>query len=223
MSEPVGNGPRQPAEMPMFPGNTHKDRAKAAPHPSPKENPPSLGKIVEGPVVKKKAPLYSRALRSLVAEDAQSIGGWVMDEIVLPSIRNLLADTIKGSTDRIFYGSSRQNRRMDGLGRPRFGTAYNQITQDPAPRRLLSRESRARHNFDEVILSSRSEAASVLDALTERVAQYGVASVADLYALVDVTGSYADQNWGWTDLRFADLRQVREGYLLDLPRPESIR
>ena len=32
-----------------------------------------------------------------------------------------------------------------------------------------------------------------------------------------------DWQWGWTDIRSAGIRRVREGYLLQLPRTEPLR
>jgi hypothetical protein len=87
----------------------------------------------------------------------------------------------------------------------------------------MSREAQRRHDFDEVVLDINSEAIEVVEALIARVVRYGAASVADLYDLVGVTGSFADQKWGWTDLSTADVRPSRGGFLLDLPQPEPLR
>lgn len=47
---------------------------------------------------------------------------------------------------------------------------------------------------------------------------YGMVSVADLYDLVGINGSYTDNKYGWTHLRSADVQRVRDGYLLKLPK-----
>lgn len=84
----------------------------------------------------------------------------------------------------------------------------------------MSRRSRAAHNFDEIILETRMEAEEVIERMAEYVERYDQASVSDLYQLVGVTGSFADEKWGWKDLRAASVTRVRNGgYLLDLPRP----
>jgi hypothetical protein len=219
MSEPVGNSPRAPGDIP---GNARKDReARQEKEVEPRE---PVQKIIEGKVVTRRPPWYKRFGRSLIADDAQSMGDWIMVEIILPAVRNLISDTVKGSTDRILYGTSRARRSGLVGDRPGLRTRYDRISSDPGePRRMLSRESRARHDFDDVVLSTHAEAVDVVEALIARVERYGAASVSDLYELVGVTGSFADQRWGWTDLRDADVRQVRGGFLLDLPRPEPIR
>ena len=218
MSEPVGNSPRN-ADMP---GNSHKDReAKlGAKNEEPREK---LEKIVEGPVSKRKQPWWKRFGRSMIADDAQSVGDFIMTDVLVPAIKNLIADTVKGSTDRFLYGQSRARGR--GLVGERTGlrTRYDKMSEGGEPRRMMSRDARARHDFDDVVLSTRSEAIEVVERLDERIRRFDMVSVSDLYDLVGVTGSYADQRWGWTNLDDADVRQVRGGFLLDLPRPEPLR
>lgn len=214
MTEPVGNAPRN---LDDIPGNTHKEReAKLE-----KETREPVEKIVEGKVTTRKPPWYKRFARSLIAEDAQSIGDYLMVDVIIPAVRNLIRDAIVGSTDRTLYGGSRNRVRSGVLGATdrSLRTRYDQVE----PRRMLSRESRARHDFDEIVLDTRSEAVEVIESLIARVDRYGAASVTDLYDLVGVTGSFQDQRWGWTDLHTADVRQVRGGFLLDLPRPDPLR
>jgi hypothetical protein len=83
----------------------------------------------------------------------------------------------------------------------------------------MSRMARSRHDFDEIVLQSRTEAEEVIDRLFDLVSRYDTATVADLYELVGIQGSHTDHKWGWTDLRGADVSRTRDGYLLDLPDP----
>ena len=233
MSEPVGNAPRNPGDIP---GNAHRTPVAKSPAPSPNVAAPpkvekeELKKITTGQATVRKPAWYKKFGRSLIADDVTNIREWIMVEVVIPSIRNLLADSIKGSTDRVLYGQARGRGRgfgysggfVGGVERPGLRTRYDKMA-DGEPRKMLSREARARHDFDEVVLESHAEAAAVIDALIHRVEQYGSATVTDLYDLVGVTGSYADRNYGWTDLRDADVRQFRGGWLLDLPPTELLR
>lgn len=215
MTEPVGNSPRNPGDIP---GNSHKIREIRASENAP-EPPEEVKKIISGEVKTRKPPWYKRLARGLVADDAQSIGDYLMTEVVLPSIRNLIADTVRGSTERLLFGSSRPRGRRGE--RESLRTRYDLMGEEP--RRLMSRESRSRHDFAEITLDSRAEAIDVIDSLEERIERYGAASVADMYDMLGVSGSYADRNYGWKSLRDADVRQTRGGWLLDLPRPELLR
>jgi len=86
----------------------------------------------------------------------------------------------------------------------------------------MSRRGRASHDFDEIILATRVEGEEVIERLFDLVSRYEAATVADLYELVGVSGNYTDDKWGWTDVRGSGVTRVRNGYLLDLPKPEPI-
>ena len=222
MSEPVGNTPRSPTPGGAdLPGNAHKNREA---EPEPREK---IEKIVEGKVVTRKLPWWKRMAHSMIADDASSISDYILVDGIVPALKNLIADIVGQGTNRVLFGSAR-NRGRSGIGglgtldsRGSLRTRYDQIGVDPG--RSISRVGRARHDFDEVVLETRVEAIDVVEGLIAQVARYGFASVSDLYDLVGVTGSFQDQRWGWTDLVTADVRQVRGGFLLDLPRPEPLR
>lgn len=221
MSEPVGNSPRSQGDIPDIPGNSLKGRdLRGGEAKDPME---PAQKIIEGKVVTRKQPWYKRFARSMVADDAQSIGDWVLVDVFVPAVKNLIHDIVTGGVDRTLYGTSRARRSIYGERREGLRTRYDRMSEPGEPRRMLSREARARHDFDDVVLGSYEEAVDVVKALIDRVERYGAASVADLYDFVGVTGSFMDQRWGWTDLRLADVRQTRGGFLLDLPAPEPLR
>jgi hypothetical protein len=39
-----------------------------------------------------------------------------------------------------------------------------------------------------------------------------------MYDLIDITASFVDHKYGWTDLTDARVRRINGGYLLDLPK-----
>ena len=89
----------------------------------------------------------------------------------------------------------------------------------------MSRRARAAHDFDEIILPTRVEADEVLDRLFNLVSEFESATVSELYELVGIDASYTDNKYGWTSdggLRGANVARVRDGYLLDLPKPELL-
>jgi len=80
-----------------------------------------------------------------------------------------------------------------------------------------------KHETGDIILASKAEAEMVLDGLSTIISQYDVASVADLHDLVGLPTTFVDNNWGWTRIGGSNIRQIREGFLLDLPPVESIK
>jgi hypothetical protein len=69
---------------------------------------------------------------------------------------------------------------------------------------------------------SREEAENVIERLGDIIDVYKVATVADLHSLCDLPSTYIDNKWGWQALNYASVRQIREGFLLDLPPAEPI-
>lgn len=220
MSEPVGNAPRN-ADVP---GNSHKGRERPLPmKPESGEPIEPAKRIITGPVKKKKQSFLKRISSRFFVDDAQSIGDFIIDQVIVPGLKNLFRDTAVGSLDRALYGTAR-NRGRSMLGeRDGFRTRYDLMGDREPDRRSISREGRARHDFDEIVLGSYEEAVEVIEAMIERLGRYGFVSVADMYTFLGVTGSHADQRWGWHNLQTADVRQTRGGFLLDLPRPEPMR
>jgi len=72
------------------------------------------------------------------------------------------------------------------------------------------------------VLETRVEAEEVIDNLFELISKYDVATMRDVLSMVGEPHNPTHEDWGWTDLRGARVHRVREGYLLDLPRPEAL-
>ena len=220
MGEPVGNGPRSD-----IPGNSYREQAakRVEKVETPREK---VEKVVTGKVVQRKQPWYKKLARNMIADDAQTIGDFLIHDVLIPSVKNVIFDAVSQGSSRALFGTSgrgqsRSGRSGQSRGGAHFKTRYDQMAEEP--RRGMSREARARHEFDEIILDSREDANSVIDDLIELVTKYGSATIADLYDLVGISGTFVDRHWGWSDLRTADVRQVRGGWILDLPRTIELR
>ena len=72
-------------------------------------------------------------------------------------------------------------------------------------------------------MATREDAEMVLERLTDIIDQYDETSVGDLNDLIGIQGSHVDNKWGWTYLGDTQIRQVREGFLIDLPQPEQLQ
>lgn len=222
MSEPVGNAKRSVAPLPG--SNSHSKREASEKSPPPKQEREKVEQIVHGKVIQKNPNIFKRIARSMIAEDVTNVGDFVVDEVFRPALRNLVYDIVSQGSHRLLFGTARGRRSVvPGTGPvTSLKMAYHQVNNPNESVRTMSREDQARHNFDEIILESHSDAVDVLDNLVARVERFGSASVADLYDYIGVTGSFADQRWGWTNLDSADIRQTRRGFIFDLPRPISL-
>lgn len=220
MSEPVGNQPRNKeslGDLAGISGNSHKSRDAASETTADRE---ALPKIIEGTVVVRKTPWYKKISQNMIAEDAGSLGEHILLNVMVPTAKDLIVRLVSESVEMVLFGSTKGRvRRPTGLGLRQQFTSYDRVREEREPQRYMSRTAQARHDFSEIVLPSRVEAISVVDNMMARVEKYGAVTVADLYDYVGITGSYQDQRWGWSNLDSANVRQVPDGFLLDLPSP----
>ena len=102
---------------------------------------------------------------------------------------------------RLTYWDDRRDDRRE-YGRPRAAAGFE---------------------YDDIIFETRGDAELVLDQLESAIANYGIASVADLYDLAGITcRNYTANRYGWTDIQSAKVIRTREGYTLQLPRTVQI-
>lgn len=218
------NGDKKPKTN--YPGNSQKAKEGATP---PEKDIRKLDKITSGEAVQRKKPLGRKIAETFTGEDAQSVGSYILFDVIIPATKNLITDMVSQGIERLMFGDSKSRGRISS-GRSTNYTSYNKMYSGstrsdidrPDGGRKMSERGRRTHDFTEVILEDRGEAEQVLDTLIEAIAEYDVATVTDLYDLVGITGSYVDDKWGWTDLRGSEVRRVREGYLLSLPKPLPI-
>lgn len=207
-----------------FPGNSNKSREPEKATPEQKQ----IEKITKGEAIRRKKPLGKRFAETFIGGDAKSVWTYVALDVIVPATKDMLADAVSQAVERMIFGEVQSTKRS---GRRRGGNSsyvsYNRYSGNVRAasnvrRETLSRRARSSHDFDEIILQSRDEAAEVLDRLADLIEKYNAATVADLYDLVGITGNYTDNKWGWTGLAGASVTRIRNGYLLDLPRPEPL-
>lgn len=216
--------------MENFPSNANTQKSTAA-----DKEKPRVERVVSGEVIRRKKPLGKRFAETFVGGDAKGVWGYVMMDVLVPAAKDMAADAVSQGIERMLFGEARSTSRRTGarpgsntnFGHFRYdrqssggGSAFGSRREDPRP--SLSRQARTMHDFNEIILATRVEAEEVIDQLFTLVDQYNSASVADLYELVGITGNWTDRKWGWTSLTGAGVERIRNGYLLDLPRPEVL-
>lgn len=209
-----------------LPSNTKKDKAEV------EEERESLPQIVDSPARRKKKTVGRKFREAVTGDDARSAFSYAFLDVVVPALKGMALDAVNETLSRMLYGDVRGRARpILGGGTTNNYTPYNRVsTNTPsgggAPvgqGRAMSQRGRATHDFDEIVLGSRGEAEMVRDALLERIDRFGVATVADLYDFVGITGSFTDNKYGWYDLKGATIdRAGREGYILTLPKPELL-
>lgn len=220
----------------QYPSNSNKVQTnKVAPKETGKapeeKSEKKIEQITVNSVVRRKKPWGKRFSEHFMNGDAQSVGTYILADVLLPAAKDMVADAVSQGIEKMLFGEARAPRGRTpgnrGFGGSTSHVSYNRYSSNSnqqrnnGPRQMTPR-ARANHDFDEIILATRAEAEEVIDNLYSLVSDYDVATVSDLYGMVGQTGSYTDEKWGWTDLRGTNVSRVKGGYLLDLPRPQFI-
>lgn len=163
--------------------------------------------------------------------DTEHIGSYILYDILLPALRDLVSDighsTIDmamGYDDRGSYTRSRSYSRE----RDRY-VSYNRMYDDRARSRRDREEeryySRKRdRDLDNIIFEYREDAEDVLDSLVDYLERYDCVTLSYFYDRCGMTvaGDFTSDDWGWTSLRDAKIRKTRRGWILDMPPVKPI-
>jgi hypothetical protein len=211
--------------MENFPPNSRKAEKTAEPK--------QVERVTSATARRRKQPLGRKFSRTFFGGDARTASEYMIGHVVVPALKEMLVEAASSGFERLVYGDVRPKGR--GRGAPTSGplgyVSYNSMgqaqraasPQRPQQAPQLSRRSRARHDFDDLVIPTRQEAEEVIDRMYDLISKYDSASVADLYELTGLKGDHADFKWGWTNLQGASVGRVRGGgYLLDLPEPEFL-
>lgn len=211
--------------MQDFPANSAKARARSEGSPQ-DQRPKKIEQVTSAGAVRRKRGIGRQFKETFVGGSARMAFDYMILEVVIPSVKDMLTEAMQSGIEKLIYGDARPRRGMSvpssysGLGHVNYqGMSSNKLPTT----RTLSRGSRTRHDFGEIVIQSRQEAEEVIDRMFDVLSRYGTVTVADLYDLTGIQSGHTDTKWGWTSLRGAKASRMRNGgFLLDLPNPESL-
>jgi hypothetical protein len=177
-------------------------------------------------VVVKKPSIGYRMKTTFFGGDFRSAAAFVTADVLLPALRDILVNIITKGGESVIYGDRYSRGRGGYTGRTQYNYS-SPIHRDPRDNRApLPDQPRMQRRIGrasaDIILSTRGQAESVLEGLNDIIDKYDVASVADLRYLLDLPSSSVDNKFGWGFLRNVEIRQTRDGWLLDLPPEQEI-
>lgn len=208
-------GGRQRKARYDLPGNS-----QTVPGNRPESDRPKVDKVITGEVTQRKQGIFSRLTHDFIAEDGRSVLHYVLGEVLLPAAKKTISDMVSQGVERALWGDGRPGRGTRP-GYTNYAAATRSVPMSD-PRPALSRQAKANHQFGEILIASRVDAEDVLDKLREIINSYNMASVADFKECLGLPSEFTDNTWGWDDLRSAQIRAVRGGYVIDLPRTQAL-
>ena len=196
----------------LYAANSHRSKEENAAKITEKKK---VEKVVKGKAVKKKNNVRKLA-GNFINEDIANVKTYIFSDILLPAAKKTISDMVTNGVDMILYGESGHRKSKSAADRVSYRNYYDRDRRDRDDDR--DRKRRTGYSHDDIVLDSRGEANDVLERMDELIDTYGFVSVADMYDLVGLSGSYTDNKYGWTNLRNADVIRVRDGYLLKMPK-----
>lgn len=180
---------------------------------------------LQGGMKKQKTPAAKRLRESLGLEETRTVGDYLIWDVLLPAAKETIADVVKKGIDVFLYGGarggypSRDRERRGGKSHVSYEGYYSN-RRNGDYREARSKYYRKTMDFREFVFDDRRDADMVLSELCEIVDQYGFAKVSDFYSLVGETErDFTDHSYGWDALGSASVERVRDGWVVDLPRP----
>jgi hypothetical protein len=212
-----------------YQGNSKKQKEEAKDNQdAPKKD---LEKVVSGEVIQRPQSLGAKFKNVFFGGDISSARTYVISEVLLPAIRNLVVESISKGADRLIYGENAHRRRSPTgyTSRVQYNNPIYRAGGGPLPGRTgppnqnpTERWMSGNKTFDDIIVGSKEDADMLVENLINVVDMYEVVSVAYHYELSGLPSSPIDNKWGWTNLASIDVRQVREGWRIGFPPLEAI-
>jgi hypothetical protein len=178
-----------------------------------------VDKVVSGSVKTKKKSSLSKFADTFIEEDKDTVVGYLLSEVLIPSFKKMVSDTIKTGIDKMLYGDAEVSRSNSPASKISYSKYYNDkssYSRSSSTAPVTNR--RDTYEYNNIVLETRGDAEAVLMGMDDIIAKYEIVSVADLYDLVGIAGSYTDYKYGWTDIRSARIERVRDGYVIRMPK-----
>lgn len=168
--------------------------------------------VVTKPTKKKKKSGIRRMGELIVPEDMNNVKSYVFFDVLLPALKKTLYDVISNGSHMMLFGSSGKTER-----RTSYSSYYSNRKEEPS----YSYSKRSSFDFNDIVISDRDEAESVIRAMEDLLDRYHLVRVADVYDLLDMSSSsnWTDNRYGWTDISGARVVSDYDGYRIKLPRP----
>ena len=196
------------SEIINYPPNSHKSKAEET-----TEKAKRVEKVVTGPVKIKKKSEVRKLADIFVADDVANVKEYVVNELIIPTIKNTISNIVRDGIDMLLFGSPRRDNKPRGaIGH----VDYTKYSRDEP--RTVNNSRAAVYRHEDIVVDTRGDAEEVITQMEAVIDTYGMVSVADLYDLVGISGNYTDHKYGWTNLHNAEPIRVRDGYMIRLPK-----
>lgn len=179
---------------------------------------PKARRVVNGPVKIKKKSGVEKLSGAFISEDASKVKSYIIEDVLIPTIKKTIYDIFTESLNMIFFGGSAQNRSSNAVGKVSYRN-YNSISTNNR-NTLQNSNYRRTYDYENVIIPSRGEAEAALSEMDAIIDAYGVVKVSDFYEIVGIDGDPTANKYGWMNINSARIERLIDGsgYVIKLPK-----
>ena len=196
-----------------------------------KEMPPKEAPMKMRGKVSQRKNVFNDVKNEFISEDAPRVGSYILYDVLVPALRDLISDILHGSVDTIFGGGGRGYGGYRSGGRSNVSyTPYNRYyyDDDRGSRRSYREERRpSRRDRDPsaFTFSYKEDAEDLLDFLCDYIDRYGEVPVALFYDKIGETipGDFTSEDYGWRNLAPAKVMPAGRGeWYINFPRVRAL-
>lgn len=206
-------------DISKLPSNSNASKGKAPETPTKAPTDKKVGKVVSGNVKVKKNEIR-KFTDIFIAEDIDTVKDYVVNDLVVPTCKNLFVDLIQNSVEMLVLGGRRGGSGHRTTADRVSYRDYGSYSRDD--RRVSTGRTRNNFDYEDFEFDYRRDAETVLDQMDDIIRRYGLVRVSDLYDMCDRTAPHTAHNYGWTSMNRAEVIKTRSGYALKLPRASAI-
>lgn len=181
--------------------------------------------VKKGAVVQTKKSVGQKFKDIFIQEDVNTVKKYVFQEVIEPGFKNLILDCLSMFFFKEAYNGHRRGKRYydDDDEYVPYSSYYGGKRKRKKKKKDYDDEEESEAtDYANIVLKYREDAEEVVNEMRRRIKKYGRASVADLFDLIQITGKYTDNNWGWEDPNAIGIKRVSNGYLIDVEEAELL-
>lgn len=215
-------------QIPDYPDNSNATKAKESEEKKEIAVQDQDKKVIQGKAKVKKKGLGKKFSETVFAEDADSVGSYLISDVLAPAAKDTFVDFMHKGVEMLIYGDTRASSSgyHKRSSRDDEYYSYDNHSRRDRGRSESRRPARRRRSliFDDITFETRGDAERALDELFDRLDTYRYVTVADLYDVAEISHDFTYEKWGWTDLDpNIRPRRCRDGsYMIPLPKAEYL-
>lgn len=164
----------------------------------------------------RKRTVLDKATEMFITEDARTVGQTILEDYVIPGIKNAFLTSIEML---LFGASSRGGRRNYGTHTSYSKYYYSDRDRNDPPRKMANVNRSSRFDYVDYGFDDIADVTRVIQDMSDYIRDYDDVSVAILNQFIGITGKFTDKNWGWNDARDFSWKRVGRYYYLDFAEP----